>query len=195
MRCRRFTLIEMVITVAIFATLVTVVGGAIHGIMQSWDQQRIEAERMEALASLDRTLERLFSNTVPMTWPGDGGAGPLFWSGEAQLCRFCYRHRPGSSGAFRFCQLELDGGDLVVYYADSPSASLDKRSVLATGVERLELGYASYGRDSSLSFVPEIQASAGMPTAIRLQIKWKDGRENTWLRRIGPSTFYLRGDS
>lgn len=193
-----FTLLEVIIAVTLLLLVVTGMLGFSREITRSWEKLRAEHGRFRDLLVLDRALDGLLSNAVPFTWPDSEGDPRQFFFGESDYVRLaCLRPvTQAEEGALRFAEIFLDDGRLMVVSTARPwrdPADAEERSrttVLATGVERLEMAYADWEGDAEadwdggLVWVDEWDPErTEMPLAIWLTVEWRDGRIESWLRR------------
>jgi type II secretory pathway component PulJ len=196
-----FTLLELLVALAVFVLLATVLVSALLGVTGSWQRLGRENARMQELLVLDRTLDRMLSNALPLRWADEEEQPFVVFRGDREEVLLVYRHVPGSfqEGSLRFVLLRVDSGRLEAVYQDRPVLSTEKLfpdaavSVLAQDVERIECSYADRtARDGALRWLdrwdPE-QTELEFPAAIALHVQWLDGREECWLRRTAGSGY------
>lgn len=211
---RYFTLLELVIAVAVFMMVAVALFAFSGHVSSSWGSITTERNRMAELLAMDRTLDSVFSNAIPFMWrEKDSGlvnAIP-FVVAESEVLRIAYLHRLNDEeeGAIRFVEIFLEDGDLLAVYADRPFINWEDiaedrkmESVLATEVESISFQYADFSSDISENWrdrlfwrnfwETEDTGRKDIPLAILLRVKWKDGREESWLRRTMGSSYRER---
>ena len=198
-----FTLIELIVASAILVLLLGILFAAGNGVTQSWSRLQAEEARFEEVMELDRTLDNIFSNTVPFHWPDKDMKPVLMFQGGAESVRLTYRHTanaPGE-GALRFVTLSVVDGLFLAQYSDRPrlkwedSSAVVQKSVLARGVADANFQYADWKQDSGIVWVSEWDPDnerQDIPLAIMLTLHWKDGRQETWLRRTAGNSQFER---
>ena len=203
---RRFTLLEMILAVALMGLLVTLLLGAGNAVTASW--QRIGGERAEfaEVLRLDRTLDNALSNIVPFCWPQadaaeDAEPAGVFRGTPGQF-DFVYRHRLNDlkDGALRFVRFQVSDGQLEMLYQERPLLDTEylenvKRAVLAQRVDRIECLYADWSPESGLQWREEWNTETERrdpPLAVFVRVHWQDGRWESWLRRTAGNSQHER---
>ena len=207
---RAFTLLEMTVVLAFLAILTGLLATVGSQAFESWRRITREQAHFAELLALDRTVDNMFRNIIPFTWPDtDNKQQPAFF-GEPERIRFAYRHALNSpdDGTLRFAGLQVTNGQLQAVYQERPqfdweqhtSVAGSRTSVLATGVKAIELWYADWDlsektikwknrwgdRDDA---APRVEA----PLAILLIVHWSNGDDaDSWLRRTAGSGQYSR---
>ncbi len=194
-----FTLLEVIIAVTVMLMVVGLMAGFSREMARSWEKLRAEHARFRELLALDRTLDALLSNGVPFLWPNRDGEAVPFFVGTSDAVRLASLHPllELEDGPLRFAELFLDGDELVVTYTnrpylDTPAPGQVRESVLARGIERIEFSYADQSNEDSsrwserITWVDEWDPErTELPLAILMTVHWRDGRVESWLRRIG----------
>ncbi len=206
--CRRlFTLLELLISLGILMLLVALLALAGRGVTRSWGKVQNRQVYLAELMAVDRTLDRILSNVISLTWRNeDNEVVPVFF-GAADSLRLAYRHPVHQvwQGGIRTVQLYLQDGELRALYQARPFLDADKLdgdsmvSVLAEGLESIEFGYADWrnpeeGLEWRETWDPQewTPVRRELPLAIRIRLVWADGREEVWLRRTPGSGYNER---
>ncbi len=208
----RFTLVEMVVAMAVLSVVVALLAAAGNQVFNSWRRITAEQARFTELLTLDRTVDAMFRNVVPFSWrnvrEGAGGKVMPAFVGETDRVRFVYRHNLNNTddGALRFAGLFVENGELKAVYQERPFIDWEgapspnrQESVLARDVASISLQYANWDMtNSKITWTDHWDATddatprRDVPLALFLRVKWQDGREETWLRRTPGSGQYAR---
>lgn len=205
-RAAGFTLLELLIAMALLGFILALLFGGMRLGARSWDAGELRAENTTHLALLQGFLRRTLSQTVPYRWKKKPDADMAF-IGEPDRVKLVapIAVRLGPGGLY-LLSLELardnDGSQLVMkrIIPDSESAdftALDdaEKVVLAEHVEALDFAY--YGAETREA-EPQWQdrwenrdTPQRLPYLIRMRVKFSDGR--VWpdlvvAPLIGPNT-------
>ena len=204
-----FTLLEMVIAMAILAMLAGLLATVGNQAFESWRQITREQAHFARLLNLDRTVDNMFRNIIPFTWPDrENKQQPAFF-GEPDRIRFAYRHALNSpaDGTLRFAGLHVLDGQLLAVYQERPlldwdaktPAASSRTSVLTTEVDTIEFWYADWDTSgktvkwkNSWGKKDDVVPRTEVPLAILLIVRWSNGDENSWLRRTAGNGQYSR---
>jgi hypothetical protein len=194
-----FTLMEVLLATAMLASLMTVVLFSSHGILQSWERMEAHSRDQQELMRLDRTLDSLLNNIVVFTWPDKDKVLQPTLVGTSTEVTLATLHelRRVAEGGMRFSRLRLEGDELVVWTANRPPfpESLPdpraQRSVLGRGLTSMSFSYADLDGEA-LVWLDEWQDKAYPPLALRMTLRWYDGRQQNWLRRIAGYGYHER---
>lgn len=210
-----FTLLELMIALAIFMMLVALLTGFSREVSKSWTRLRREQNLFSELLVLDRTLDAMLTNAIPFVWPGvevEDEPRPAF-VGEPDRLRMAYLHRLNNvqDGTIRFVALEVVDGDLLAHYQQRPFLTWEdlagapvETSVLAQDVESVEFLYADLVDEAEdVEWLTEWQPededeqekrrkTDQLPLAIMIKVRWQDGRPEAWLRRTSGNGFRER---
>ncbi|MFW5893964.1 MAG: prepilin-type N-terminal cleavage/methylation domain-containing protein [Verrucomicrobiota bacterium] len=204
-RSPAFTLLEMVISLGLLALLASLAIMAAAAITNSWSRLESRQQQFAELMRVDRTLDSMLSNIVGFSWRNADGNTLPFFRGQTDTIRFAYRHRLNNAeeGALRFVRLDLADGQLRALYHPRPVLNEDgllergRTSILADGVEQIEFQYAVIRAEMTRDDPPEWtdqwdpedwslqeRQKQRSPLAVRIQVRWRDGRVENWLRRL-----------
>ncbi|MDT8390546.1 MAG: hypothetical protein RRC34_08570 [Lentisphaeria bacterium] len=189
-----FTLLELLVAVTAFLLLTTVLVAALTGVGNSWRRLSLENRRMRDLLALDRTLDSILSQTVAFSWRDKDDEPFVFFDGKPDSVRLVYRHVPGTydEGGLRFVDIRVIDAKLVAVYQDRPVEDMGgdfsnaSTSVLSEEVDHIELSYADADPATGWQWLDEWDydtVHSETPPAIAIQVFWRDGRWESWLRR------------
>ncbi|MBT3290552.1 MAG: type II secretion system protein [Victivallales bacterium] len=206
-RRRRFTLLELIVAVAVFSLVMTVLYGFGRQVTVAWERMRRDQRAMARLMSLDRALDGILTNAVPFLWPEPdadvGSSEKLVFEGREDSLLLATLHRvstEGTDGAIRFVRLALRDGDLVAEYAPRPfwdwneTGDGGETSVLARDVSNVSFLYADFLPDRDAAWedrlewfsewdLDEDKPRQEIPLAIMVTVTWQNGNVESWLRR------------
>ena len=195
---KTFTLIEIVVAVALFAVVSSIIAMALASFQKSYDQISRLSAKLEHCRALDRIAEHL-GNAIPFAWPNadEDDAEQLVFDGKSDELWFTARARAGADGkgALRFFRLYLDEDKLLCDTRDLPLLPwLDpgeqpcRTETIADNVEHLTFTYADYDDDDELEWLEEWDQDDEdyenrLPPAIRMTVEFRNGESVTVLRR------------
>ena len=213
-RIRRFTLIEVLVAVAIFLLVSVALFAFSSGVSRSWEQITVERNRFGELLATDRALDAILSNSIPFMWRdmSDGARKEVpFVIAQPDMLRIAFMHRMNDTreGAIRFAEIYVEDEELRVAYTDRPflawedvDPSWTSISVLATGVESVSFQYADWSGDVSQEWKDRLfwrdewetedSGCKDIPLAIMITVTWLDGRQQCWVRRTVGNSFRER---
>ena len=177
-----FTLLELLVAMAILALLAATLAGGMRFGLRAWEAGQQAADRLEAPTAVQSLLRRQIEQAYPML--ARVGEPVIVFEGERQRLRFL-THLPPRLGVPGLADVALSyrhdpraGGELLMAWQplgerDRPAES---HSVL-NGIDALSFAY--YGGETRTS-PPEWRnnwTGAGfLPTLVRLQVRFRDGR-------------------
>ena len=187
---RTFTLLEIVLALAIFSVIATLAGSILFSSQQGWSVVRESSAELETLQRLDRIADTAFRNASPFHWPDENNRNMQLFRGKPAFLRLAYLHRVNdpAEGGLRFLELSREESELVARYRRYPIiADHDgecRREVIASGVRRLAFSYA-FRENGEIVWQPEFDAEAAetIPAAIRMDVEFENGRQVSFLRR------------
>ena len=205
-----FTFLEMVIAMAILAMLAGLLATVGNQAFESWRQITREQVHFAKLLTLDRTVDNMFRNIIPFTWPDTENKQQPAFFGEPDRIRFAYRHTLNNpeDGTLRFAGLYVENEKLLAVYQERPffdwdakkTTSSSRTSVLANDVASIELWYADWDTTgktikwkNSWGKKDDVVPRTEVPLAILLIVHWNDGdNTDSWLRRTAGNGQYSR---
>lgn len=196
--CRGFTLLEMVIAIAIFAVIATVSYASLGQFLDTYDYLNQRGEKTKGLQqtfamlaqdfhySADRSVRDEYGDREPAMMAGGqtsaeaGEVVRLTVSGPdlqvptaSRLTRVAWRLDQGR--LYRVTWAVLDRAQ------DSTAYS---RLVLE-GVDELELRFLTVDRDNQVQSSDEWSGSEGRPGAVEVLLTLSDSRQYRWLLEVG----------
>ncbi len=129
---RGFTLIEIILSLALTAMLLTLLSAGMFGVMNDWDDDSsvLEASLDETVAILQ--LERALQGAFPHSYRNEESLGRfVYFEGETESLRFVSTVSPQRSGGLMAWQLEShpDEGvtlQLAAAMSDNPNTRLEQ---------------------------------------------------------------------
>lgn len=201
-----FTLVEMIVASFVFTLVVMTAFLGLSAVQSSWERAHVRAKRLDRMLALDRTIDSAFRNAIPFSWPNDEGEEKPIFVGDPRSVSFAYIHRIGNieEGAIRFIQIYRDGDRLMADYRKSPILPWKKNAkqmnteILSENVEKISFKYADKKSDlkgEKIEWVDDWdeEDNPNMPLAIQIEVEWRDGDCERWLRRTagsGPNESY-----
>jgi prepilin-type N-terminal cleavage/methylation domain-containing protein len=194
-----FTLLEMILSIFIFAVIMSILGSGIFTIQQSLRKVSNKSDELEKYQVLDRVFTSSIRNAVPFYWKDNNRNRRSVFSGDTNKVSFAYLHRIVGSddGGIRFIQFYLEQDNLVAVYKKIPILPWDQstlksadKEILATEVRSLSFSYADVDNNGQIVWKRSWSNSIGnydIPLAIQVAIEWKNGTKEYWLRRTAGS--------
>jgi len=192
-----FTLLEMILSIFIFAVIMSILGTGIFTIQQSLRKVSGKSNELEKYQVLDRVFTSSIRNAVPFYWKDNTNNRKSVFLGDTNKISFAYLHKIVGSddGGIRFIQLE--GDNLVAVYKKIPILPWDQstlkfadKEILASGVRSLSFSYADLDNRGGVVWMRSWNSSVGnynIPLAIQVTVEWKNGTKEYWLRRTAGS--------
>ncbi len=187
-----FTLLEMVLSVAIFAMIMLTIGTGMFSIQQTWKRMSRKNDELKVFQTLDRVFDTAFRNTVRFTWPNDNFQKKSIFLGNNDECIIAYIHRITlpSSGGIRFLKLYLDNNNLVAVYRKYPILYWEEnnqkiqKEILATNIRKINFLYAKR-ENNEIVWIDDWdeENNQDIPLAIQITVEWENGTKEQWLRR------------
>jgi general secretion pathway protein J len=179
-----FTLLEVVIALALFGLLLAALGQGLRFGLKTWDLQAAAAGRSDALLATDRGLRRLIEAMEP-----ENSASPLSAvDGRADRLSFVTRF-PAALGWDRRVDAVLtlgSGGRLVLRWhphrheISFASPAADTETVLLDGVERLALAYWRPAAPGIAGGWVDSWNQPGLPALVRVRLSFGKGDPRHW---------------
>ena len=201
-----FTLLEVVIALALFAGLAVTSVTLISRMSSSYETQNERSAHVENLVALDRTLKKMFTNMVKYSWRDEDNQRLPHFTGTSDFMRFVHLNRVNdiNDGGLRFVELFLDDqGRFTARYQTRPYRNAEEMnedaylSILAENIASVQFDYASVTEDESSSeFMEWLQEwdeeKADIPLAVMVTLNWKDETSETFLWRTAGNGYYER---
>lgn len=209
MKISHFTLIELIVAMAILALVGLASSAALFGYHRSHGKVASLSQKLERNRKLDKVAD-LMSNMIPFYWRNeveDGGQTLVFDGREDELY-FTAMRLPDSEGrgAFIFVHLYVDEeNQLVCDYKDTPLLPWKeddegrdegvKTAVLAEKVAALTFIYGEYNEDDQVDWLEvwdqeDDEYLDRMPVAVGFTVEFESGEKLSYMRRTaGISAF------
>ena len=201
-----FTLVEMVVAMAIMMMVAMIVGTAGKLFYDGYRGARRITDRLGEYMAIDRLWDGAVRNAVPFKWKDDEGTSRFVFEGLNDTLMFTSLRRADGDapGALVFIRLRLEDDELVAYYSHYPRPPWDgeydenpeffTREVVASNVASVSFQYAEVGEteDAEIEWLDEWNEDehAAIPLAVRMTVEWKDGRKEYWLRRTAGTSLH-----
>ena len=186
-----FTLLEVVIAMALLAAMLGMAWGGLSFALKGWDTGDAKGRRAVDLQLAQNFLRRELAEVFPMRWK-DPSKLRLAFEGDSKSLRFVSTRAAGaSSGGLALVGLEVTAGanprekDLVMRRAladdkatDFTSLGAAQPTLLMTNVDKVEFAY--FGAENDFNeprWQPDWTIEGRIPQLVRLQVKTTDGTE------------------
>ena len=215
MKISRFTLIELIISMAILMAVTGIIAMASKSFYDGYDRSAKVTRRLKEYMAIDNIMDVHVRNMIPFQWNDDNGNTRFVFSGETNKLHFTtlrrsYGNRPGS---LIFIRLFVEENQLIAEYSTTPRLPWKEddeenmpftREVIAENIDEITFTYAESATGEEDEDGTGIRweenwaedEHAAIPLAIRMQVKWSDGTTEYWLRRVAgiakDSTFGTR---
>jgi len=202
-RSRYFTLLELIMALAVFAVVMSTVGMALFAIQRTWKKVTEQHLALQKLQMIDRIVDTALRNAVPFHWKTEDNKEIMIFTGNSDSLLLPYLHRIGrpEDGGIRFIRFYCKDSRLMVDYRNTPIIPEQENEgkvtteVLAVDVDHISFRYADIV-DRRLDWYDDwnVEKMLNMPMAIQMKVVWKDGRSEVWLRRTaGAGQFQTLG--
>lgn len=198
---RVFTLLELIIAMAIFLLVVVALVGFSLEVTKSWGRLQAEQTRFQNEMALDRALDSILTNIVPFVWRDeDNQPLPAFQGESSRLIVACLRGCDDPhDGSLRFVGLKVDDHRLVAEYQYRPFltwgavSDITCTSVLAEAVSEVRFSYAKATAEGEIEWQEQWDNEEdGFPVGIMVRVFWENGWEQNWVRRTSGNGFRER---
>jgi prepilin-type N-terminal cleavage/methylation domain-containing protein len=198
-RLRRFTLVELVVALAIVSVIGLIIGSASATFYNDYRRTVNKSKQLSEYLAIDRVFDSFVRNMVPFKWNDSENVSRFVFLGEEdELIFTSLRRADGDSpGALIFIRIYLENEELIAeysYYPRLPWAEEEeieetpfKREVLCTKVAEVKFTYAEENSEESsgiewFDYWDEDEHNA-IPLALQMRVEWIDGSSEQWLRR------------
>ncbi|MBE6355494.1 MAG: hypothetical protein E7058_00095 [Lentisphaerae bacterium] len=211
MKRSKFTLIELVVAIAILIVVAGIIGVAGAAFYQGYERSLRVTEKLKEFMAIDNLMDTHIRNMIPFDWKDEDGNVRLLFDGEENRIFFStlrrsYGDRPG---ALLFVRVFVDNEELVAEYSPYPrfpwveegdESMPFTREVLAKNVSSITFKYAENSTEDSggIELLDEFreEENSVIPLAVLLKIEFTDGSSEQWFRRVAGvsrnSTFGVR---
>lgn len=199
MKLRYFTLVEMVASLGILVMILLIASLAISAAWRTWQSITDHENELKQYRLIDKIMDNAFRNAVPFHWKDRNNKEVMLFVGQPNSVFFSYLHRidDRETGGIRFLRLFRENDQLTAEYRNLPYFSDDlgqvkvEREILAKDVTGLVFVYAD-NYENKLTWYDEwdIERMKNLPVAIQLEIQFKNGKRQVWLRRTAGNGLY-----
>lgn len=195
MNKRNFTLIEMVVAMAVMVVVAMIIGTAGATFYNAYMRSVRSINRLETCLAIDRIFDSLIRNAIPFKWLDDENTSRFVFEGNNDSLLFTALRRiyGRDSSAILFVRLLLEDEQLIAEYANSPILPWSEeneqgieREVIAKNIAAITFEYAEFDEEEGIEWLEvwEEDEHDALPLAIRMTVEWTDGRKEYWLRRL-----------
>ena len=210
MNKRNFTLIEMVVAMAVMVVVAMIIGTASATFYNAYQRSTRSISRLETCLAIDRIFDSLIRNAIPFKWMDDENASRFVFEGNNDSLLFTALRRTygKDSSAIIFVRLLVEDEQLIAEYSNSPilpwieeNDQGIEREIIAKNIAAITFEYAEFDEEEGIEWLEvwEEDEHEALPLAIRMTVEWTDGRKEYWLRRLAgiakDSTFGQRQQS
>jgi len=186
-----FTLMEIVVAIALIMIVFITAGTALSGVQHSWTRVSQHSDRLMTLIMIDKVVNANFRNIIPYTWKDKELKVRQVFLGDQDRILFASLHRVNNSqeGGIRFLSIFVEDNQLIAQYKKTPLLHWDMEEgdseVLAENVKSVEFLYGDLNKDRELEWLDDWDEDKEkfIPMAINMKINWDDGTSDVWMRR------------
>lgn len=211
MRRSNFTLIELVVSIAILIVVAGIVGVSGAAFYQGYERSLRVTDKLKEFMAIDTIMDTHIRNMVPFDWKDEDGNVRLLFDGEENRIFFTtlrrsYGDRPG---ALLFIRVFVENEELVAEYSPYPRFHWNEegdetmpftREILASKVSSVTFKYAEHSTEDSngIDLLDEFREDENnvLPLAVLMTVEFTDGTKEQWFRRVAGvssnSTFGVR---
>lgn len=199
---RKFTLIEVLLAVAIFAVIATLLAGILYSVEKSYRSIHDSNKELELRLRLESIADNCFRNAVPFYWQDKthNVKKQIFFGGNDHLI-FAYLHPAftAQETGLRFIELFLEDSALYIRYRNEPflyweNSDFAQNSYIekiADGVKEIRFRYADKEKDEIIwNDLWDKELDDRIPMAILMEIEFSDGLNLKYLRRTAGNSYY-----
>ena len=202
MRKYPFTLIELVIAMAVLMLVGALVGTASMIFYNAYNRTTRQTEKLKEMIAIDQVMDQSLRNAIPFQWRNkEESKDKYVFLGKTDevIVTALRRSHAADKGALIFVRIRLDNTDLIAEYSSYPllpweveneeSDTKFTREILARNVQSVSFLYAERDSDGEVEFLDEWieDDHEGIPLAIQMEVEWANGQKERWLRRTAGS--------
>jgi general secretion pathway protein J len=185
-----FTLVELLVALALFSLLVTLLFDNVRGGVQAWRHGSQYAEDLGRRANVQDSLRRLIGNLYPMAVADSGGVPRIDFEGSNEFISFL-GSAPivvSAGGQFRykvFIEQQQGRMDLVMSatpaLADPGDASAPTKAVLMADIAQAEFTYfGDAPNERRLRWQDGWRLRADIPKLVRVRVSFRSEDARSW---------------
>jgi len=200
---RRFTLIELIIAIALMVMVATIVAMTGMTFYNGYESSVRATAKLKEYMAIDNLMDSHVRNMVPFNWKDEDGTSRLVFNGDEHELHFTtlrrsYGDRPG---ALLFVRVFVEDEKLIAAYSPYPrlpwiEEAQDSmpwtREVIAENVEDVTFAYAEKSTEieGQIEFLETYleEENSSLPLGIKMTVRWKDGSTEQWFRRVAGSS-------
>lgn len=206
MKKNKFTLLELVVATGVMITLVSLLAVASKMFYDGYHRAQQITEKLEEFMGIDRIMDIYVRNMIPFKWKDKDNSSRFLFSGKENELMFTALRRAanGGNGGLLFIRLKLENDQLIAEYSPYPrlpwvedDEQLSwKQEIISKNVASITFKYAettiSETNSSELEWLEswEENEHAAIPLAVQMNVQWKNGSEESWLRRTAGVSFH-----
>ncbi|MBR1241921.1 prepilin-type N-terminal cleavage/methylation domain-containing protein [Bradyrhizobium sp. AUGA SZCCT0274] len=185
-----FTLVELLVGLALFSLLVTLLFGNIRFGLHAWQKGGANAELFERSMISQDLLRRMIGNLYPMSLGGGAVQSRIDFDGTKEAISFLGNAPTVASGGGRYrfkivIERRQDQSDLVLTsrpeLADPQDTSMAASTLLLQGIERAEFSYfGEAGSERSLQWNDNWANRGDIPKLVRVRVAFRSGNTRVW---------------
>jgi general secretion pathway protein J len=184
-----FTLVEVLVALALFSLLATLLFNNVRFGLKAWQTGSFQGELLERSAAAQDALRRLIGNAYPMLMAGGGSDPSIDFEGAQETITFL-GDAPvvtGGAGRFRFKlfpERNQDQTDLIIAstpeLANPQDSSMTTRSVLAADIDRVEFSYSQGRTNLPTQWSNSWSQRGALPMLVRVRVAFRSGDARLW---------------
>jgi general secretion pathway protein J len=185
-----FTLVELLVALALFSLLVTVLFNNVHFGLQAWKQGGARAEDVQHMMASQELLRRMIGDIYPM-YIIDAAAGPrIDFEGTKDALSFLASAPTSANtgGRYRFkLSVERRSGedDLILSampeLAFSQNSAMGTRTLLLRDVDHAEFSYfGTPAGERNPQWTDVWSKRSEMPVLVRVRVAFRSGDMRSW---------------
>ena len=195
-RIKHFTLIEMILAIAISAVITGMIGMVSVTFFKGYERTVKATRHLERMMRVDALMDSWLRNAIYFFWPNDNKEIVNLFAGEVDELYFVTLRRSyDDQGGLLFVHVFLEDDQLIAEYSFYPrspesfmgggnSAYSREREIVAENVSSVLF---SYGDHENMQMVWtdewDYMNKGYLPLAVQMTVEWRDGETEQWLRR------------
>ncbi len=204
---RKFTLIEVLLAMMISSIITVTLGTVIFNVTKSYGIIKNKSNQLKDYCNMDRLVDNIFKNAVPFSWKNRQAKSNIFnqqmyFSGQEKYLLLSSKQPIYSKNdtGFVFTEFKVIDHQLLVRYKSTPFLQLHEFNsnedgnidIISKNVESISFLYGKFLKNGELIFLDNylIEDEKLLPVAIQITVKWRDGRNKSWLRRTAGASRY-----
>ncbi|MBQ7396577.1 MAG: prepilin-type N-terminal cleavage/methylation domain-containing protein [Lentisphaeria bacterium] len=205
-----FTLIELVVAMAIMIVVALIIATAGHTFYNAYSRSLKASKKLKMYMAIDRIWDTGVRNMVPFRWKDDENVSRFIFEGTENTLLFTALRRAHGDdpNGLIFIKLEVENSRLIAYSSfypmrfwleDEVTDQKIEKEIIAEQVKEITFEYAEAGsEEGEIEWLEswEEEEHAAIPLAVRMKVEWLDGTVEYWLRRTAgvdaKSTFGYR---